>query len=163
MANQDRIDSASRMISASAEVVYAAFADPAALVQWLPPTGMTGRVVKFDFQEGGSYRLILSYTDGSGSGKTTAEEDDSEGTFIELVPNRRIVQSVVFESDNPDFSGRMLMNWELEPLSSGVRVTVTATDVPVGFSQKIMRLACNRRWKIWRGSLNTQFADFTLR
>lgn len=134
MANEPRIDIASRVIGASAEAVYAAFADPAAWEQWLPPTGMTGKIQEFDFREGGCYRLTLHYTDGSGSGKTTAEEDVSEGTFVELVPNQRVVQRIVFESDDPAFAGEMRMIWEIKPYNNGVRVTFSAHDVPEGIS-----------------------------
>lgn len=58
-----RTDRASRTISAPVERVYAALVDPDALVQWLPPSGMTGRFERFDARPGGSYRLVLTYDD----------------------------------------------------------------------------------------------------
>ena len=134
MARDQRIDTASRVIGASAEAVYGAFADPAAWEQWLPPTGMTGKIEEFDFRENGRYRLALHYADGSGAGKTTADEDVSEGTFIELLPNQRVVQRIEFESDDPAFAGVMRMTWSIEPLSDGVRVTLSAVNVPEGIS-----------------------------
>lgn len=134
MAREKRIDSAERVIGASAKAVYAAFADPTAWEQWLPPTGMTGRIEEFEFREGGRYRVILHYGDGSGAGKTNADEDVSEGTFVELVPNQRIVQRIQFESDDPAFAGAMQMTWEIAPFNDGVRVTFSATDVPEGIS-----------------------------
>lgn len=134
MAREKRIDSAERVIGASAKAVYAAFADPTAWEQWLPPTGMTGRIEEFEFREGGRYRVILHYGDGSGAGKTHADEDVSEGTFVELVPNQRVVQRIEFESDDPAFAGAMQMTWEIAPFNDGVRVTFSATDVPEGIS-----------------------------
>lgn len=43
-----------------------------------------------------------------------------------------MVQVVTFESSEERFVGEMRMTWELEPVRAGTRVTVSATDVPVG-------------------------------
>lgn len=134
MTSEKRVDTASRAIEAPADAVYAAFADPSAWEQWLPPTGMTGNIEEFNFREGGRYRLTLYYADVSGAGKTTEDEDVSEGTFVELLQNRRVVQRVEFKSDDPAFAGMMEMTWDIEQISNGVRVTFSATDIPVGIS-----------------------------
>ncbi|MET0310375.1 MAG: SRPBCC domain-containing protein [Sphingomonas sp.] len=44
------------MIQATREALYAAFLDPVALAEWLPPARMTGRIHSFDGREGGGYR-----------------------------------------------------------------------------------------------------------
>lgn len=44
MAGVARTDTASRVIAASPERVYAALIDPDAFATWLPPAGMTGRL-----------------------------------------------------------------------------------------------------------------------
>jgi hypothetical protein len=43
-------------IAASPDAIYDAFRDPAVLMQWLPPVGMSGRVFDYDFRVGGCYR-----------------------------------------------------------------------------------------------------------
>lgn len=43
-----RTDTASRVIDAPSETVFAALVDPTALVEWLPPAGMTGHFDHFD-------------------------------------------------------------------------------------------------------------------
>lgn len=134
MASRERVDTASRMIMASVEAVYAAFADPEAWTQWLPPTGMICEIAEFDFREGGRYRLTLTYTDQTGYGKSSDDTDIVQGTFAELVPNSRMVQLVEFASDDVAFSGTMHMNWSLTPEATGTRVTITAEDVPPGIS-----------------------------
>lgn len=134
MASAKRIDTASRVIHSPVEAVYVAFADPFAWEQWLPPTGMSCRIEAFDFRESGQYRLVLTYADDTGSGKTTSDEDVSEGVFVELTPNERVVQRIEFESDDPTFAGAMLMVWSLESLPDGTCVTITAEDVPEGIS-----------------------------
>ena len=71
-----RTDTASRVIAAPLERVYAAFVDPNALIAWLPPEGMSGRFERFDARPGGSYRMVLTYADASGApGKATADSD----------------------------------------------------------------------------------------
>jgi uncharacterized protein YndB with AHSA1/START domain len=71
-----RTDRASRVIAAPLERVYAALVDPDALTAWLPPEGMSGRFERFDARPGGSYRMVLTYTDASGApGNATADSD----------------------------------------------------------------------------------------
>ena len=49
----------SRVIKARPEELYAAFLDPAALVDWLPPAEMTGEIHEFDARVGGGYRMSM--------------------------------------------------------------------------------------------------------
>lgn len=130
-----RTDAASRAIAADPDRVYGALVDPDALTAWLPPQGMIARFERFDARPGGSYRLVLTYTDtGSDSGKATAESDVVEARFVELVPGVRAVQAIDFESDDPSFAGTMTMTWELESVDGGTLVEITARDVPDGIS-----------------------------
>ena len=130
-----RTDTASRVISAPLEQVYAALVDRDSLTAWLPPDGMTATFEHFDPQPGGSYVLTLTYTDPSGSpGKATADADVVEARFLEIVPGVRVVQAVDFRSEDPAFGGTMTMTWEVEPVDDGTRVVITATDVPSGIS-----------------------------
>ncbi len=48
----------SRFIKASREAIYRAFIDPVALVVWLPPEEMTGKVHNFDARVGGRCLLL---------------------------------------------------------------------------------------------------------
>jgi uncharacterized protein YndB with AHSA1/START domain len=115
--------------------VYAAFVDAAALEQWLPPRGMSAEFERFDPRPGGSYRLVLTYLDSAGSpGKATADSDVVEARFVELSPDRRVVQEVEFESDEPSFAGTMTMTWEVTVVEGGARVEFVAEDVPEGIS-----------------------------
>jgi uncharacterized protein YndB with AHSA1/START domain len=130
-----RTDVASRVISASPERVYAALVDPDALTAWLPPDGMSGRFERFDARPGGSYRLILTYADGStAAGKATADSDIVEARFVDIVPGVRVVQAVDFVSDDPALSGTMLMTWEVAAVDGGTRIEIRADNVPPGIS-----------------------------
>jgi uncharacterized protein YndB with AHSA1/START domain len=130
-----RTDTASRVIAAPPDRVYAALVDPEALVTWLPPDGMTGRFERFDARPGGSYRLVLTYADASAArGKARADSDIVDARFVHLVPGVRVVQAVDFVSDDPANAGTMTMTWELAALDAGTRVDIRADDVPVGIS-----------------------------
>src|SRR3954464_2361739 len=130
-----RTDTASRVIAAPLEHVYAALVDREALAAWLAPDGMTGRVERFDPRPGGSYRLVLTYTDASHApGKATADSDVVEARYVEIVEGIRVVQAVDFESDDPGFAGTMVITWKVSAVDGGTRVDITADDVPDGIS-----------------------------
>ena len=130
-----RTDRASRVIAAPMERVYAALVDPEALTAWLPPDGISGTFVQFDARPGGSYRLVLTYSDASDApGKATADSDIVEARFVELVPGARVVQAVDFVSDDPAYAGTMTMTWAVSAVDGGTRVDFTADDVPDGIS-----------------------------
>lgn len=130
-----RTDRGSRLIAAEPARVYAALVDPDALVAWLPPSGMSGRFERFDARPGGSYRLVLTYADpSSAAAKSTPDADVVEVRFLDLVPGRRVVQAVDFESDDPAFAGTMTMTWEVTGVDGGTRVDIVAADVPPGIS-----------------------------
>jgi uncharacterized protein YndB with AHSA1/START domain len=130
-----RTDVASRVIAASVDDVYRAFIDQQALLTWLPPAGMTGRFERFDPRPGGSYRLVLTYADGSSTrGKATADSDVVDVRFVDIVPSARVVQAVDFASDNPEFAGTMMMTWEVAAVEDGTRVEIRADNVPDGIS-----------------------------
>ena len=130
-----RTDTASRVIAAAPEAVYAALVDPEALTDWLPPDGMSGRFERFDARPGGSYRLVLRYADASaGRGKSTANSDVAQVRFVDLTPGVRLVQAVDFVSDDPANAGTMTMTWELTAVDAGTRVDIRADDVPAGIS-----------------------------
>jgi uncharacterized protein YndB with AHSA1/START domain len=128
-----RIDSASRLIHASPSDIYRAFAQPGSMEQWLPPENMTGKMLRFDFRAGGSYRMRLTYKGShDGRGKTSDDSDEVEVRLVSLEPGQRIVQEGEFESDDPAFAGTMRMTWTFEPSDGGTRVTVRAENVPEG-------------------------------
>ncbi len=130
-----RTDTASRVIAAPPDRVYAALVDEEALAAWLPPAGMSGRFERFDARPGGSYRLVLTYEDSAtASGKSTADSDITEARFVEIVPGVRVVQAVDFVSDDPAYAGTMTMTWEVTATDDGTRVDFRADDVPSGIS-----------------------------
>ena len=130
-----RTDSAARFVAAPPERIYAALVDPEALAAWLPPAGMTGRFERFDARPGGTYRMVLTYDDASGApGKSSADADVIEGSFVELVPGELVVQSGVFDSDDPAFAEPMTTTWRLSAVAGGTHVEICAENVPDAIS-----------------------------
>jgi uncharacterized protein YndB with AHSA1/START domain len=129
----DRVDTASRLIHASASAIYRAFATPSAMEAWLAPDGMTARMLAFAFREGGSYRMRLTYDSSQDKpGKTSEDADEVKVRFVKLVPDERIEQAVTFNSEDPAFSGEMRIAWTFDSGRNGTFVTVQCENVPSG-------------------------------
>lgn len=123
------------MIAVSPEKAYGALVDPEALAKWVPPSGMTGRIERFELRPGGSYRMVLTYTNPRASrGKSTADSDIVEARFIDIVPGARVAYEVQFVSDDPAFAQPMTVTWEVTAVAGGSRVDITADNVPDGIS-----------------------------
>ncbi len=128
-----RIDSVSRVLAASPHSLYQAFITPSSLVKWLPPEGMSGQIDDFQPEVGKGYRMTLTYEEPhSISGKTTADADTLETIFTELVPDKKIAGTSVFETEDPDVKGELLLTWYFEELEAGTRVILIVENVPVG-------------------------------
>jgi uncharacterized protein YndB with AHSA1/START domain len=125
---------ASRVIRAAPDELYAAFLDPVALAEWMPPAEMTGRVHAFDARVGGGYRMSLFYppSERTFRGKTAEREDRVDVRFVELVPSRRIVEAVNFVTTDPAFMGEMTMVVTFEEVPGGTEVSIVCTSLPPG-------------------------------
>lgn len=131
--SNNRIDSASKVIKKSPQVIYQAYLNPESLIEWLPPKGMSGRVDHFEPYGNGTYQITLTYDEMLANfGKTSENTDVSSGKFLELVPDRKIVVAVIFESDDPKFAGEMIQTWYLEEVEAGTKVTIICENVPEG-------------------------------
>jgi uncharacterized protein YndB with AHSA1/START domain len=125
---------ASRVISARPEQLYAAFMDPATLVEWLPPADMTGKIHAFDGRVGGGYRMSLYYPEDEQEfrGKSAEKEDMVDVRFVALDPPRKIVEAVNFVSDDPAFRGEMTIVITFEEAPGGTEVTFLCENLPPG-------------------------------
>lgn len=132
--NNNRKDTASKIIKASPQKIYEALTSPEAIAEWKPPGDMTCKIYEFNPQEGGTYRMAFVYSekDDQVRGKTSEHEDAFTGRFLELTPNKRIVEVVEFESDDPAFAGEMKMTTTLTPVPGGTEVAFLAENVPAG-------------------------------
>jgi uncharacterized protein YndB with AHSA1/START domain len=114
--------------------VYAAFIDADAVASWLAPDTMRAEVHVFEPRAGGRIRMTLTYTEAqnAGLGKSSENSDTSEGCFVELIPNEKIVQVFTFDSEQPEFAGEMRMTWSFADADGGTNVTVLCENIPAG-------------------------------
>jgi len=131
-----------RVIKAPPAKIYNAFLDPDALAAWLPPHGMVARTHSLDAKVGGKFRMSF-YT------ITKSWSNTFGGTYLELVPNQRIVHTDEFESDDPSMKSPMRVTITLTPVAEGTLVEVVqegipapvASGSPYGWSQSFEKLA----------------------
>jgi uncharacterized protein YndB with AHSA1/START domain len=124
----------SRVIKAEPAKVYAAFMDPQALVAWLPPARMTGKLHGFDARVGGGYRMSLFYPPDETvfHGKTADREDRVNVRFVALAPPHRIVEAITFDTTNPAFFGEMRFTITFDAVPGGTEVTFLCANLPPG-------------------------------
>jgi Uncharacterized conserved protein len=124
----------SRVIRARPEELYDAFVDPVALVAWLPPAEMTGRMHQFDARVGGGYRMSLFYPadESHFRGKTSEKEDMVDVRFLELARPHRIIEAVSFVTGDPSLLGEMTLTVTFVEMSDGTEVTLLFQNLPRG-------------------------------
>jgi len=122
-------------IRAPRAAVYRALLDPAAVAQWMVPTGMTSEVHFFEPREGGRFRISLTYEAPTGAGKTTPQTDTHHGRFLRLVPEREVVETVAFETADPAMQGEMRIVMTLaDAAGGGTDLVALHDDLPPGLS-----------------------------
>jgi uncharacterized protein YndB with AHSA1/START domain len=132
--NADNGTRTSRVIDAPREAVYRAFTDPGALSAWRAPGDMTATMHDFDLRVGGGYSMSLFYTEANQTnvGKTAAREDRYTSRFVALQPPSRIVEAITFDTDQPGFSGEMIMEVTLQDADGRTEVTMAFHNLPPG-------------------------------
>jgi uncharacterized protein YndB with AHSA1/START domain len=133
--SDSRTHTASRVIIAPARAIFRAFLDRESVASWRPAKDMTAKIFAFEPRVGGTYRMAFLYADGDrGRGKPTEDADIFEGRFVELIPNEKIVEEVIFESQDDAFAGTMTVTTTFSPVTDGTKVTFLAENVPSGIS-----------------------------
>lgn len=110
-----------RVIQAPAERIYRAILDPAANCKWLPPHGFTCTVHKLEPVVGGAFKM--SFTNLS-----TGSSHSFGGTYLELVPNEKIVATDVF--DDPNLPGQMKTTYVFKEVAVGTDVSIVQENIP---------------------------------
>jgi uncharacterized protein YndB with AHSA1/START domain len=121
-----------RRINAPRTAVYRALLDARAVATWRVPDGMTSHVHAFDPREGGFFRISLTYDAPAGNGKTDPRTDTYHGTFVKLVPDREVAESLAFETADPAFAGRMTITTTLADADGGTEICMAFQGLPPG-------------------------------
>ncbi|MFJ4657718.1 SRPBCC domain-containing protein [Nocardia sp. NPDC088792] len=123
-------------VSAPRPNVFRALLDARSVRTWMVPDGMTSRIHEFDPRVGGRFRISLSYDVPTGAGKTSAHTDTFHGVFTRVVPDRTVVQTVEFETEDPALRGEMTISYTLDDAPGGTRVAAHHDNLPPGLSQQ---------------------------
>jgi uncharacterized protein YndB with AHSA1/START domain len=83
-----------RVLPAARSIVFAAFVDPAELVQWFGPKSYTARSLEFDARVGGSFRIEMQPPRGDPFYLT--------GEFRDVDPPVRLAYTFIYEDPDPD-------------------------------------------------------------
>jgi uncharacterized protein YndB with AHSA1/START domain len=110
-----------RVLRAPAEKIYRAFLDADAMAKWLPPNGFTGKVHHLDARVGGTHKM--SFTN-----FTTGQSHSFGGTYLELVPHKRLRYTDKF--DDPNLPGEIHTTITLKQVTSGTEMNVLQEGVP---------------------------------
>ena len=123
-----------RVIAAKPEKLYRAFLEPDAIASWLPPYGFVCTVHELDAQVGGLHRMSFRNF-------TTGHSHFFGGTYLELVPAKRLVYTDRF--DDPNMPGEMKVTVDLKAVSVGTEVNIEQQGVP----DFIPPEACHLGWQ----------------
>lgn len=110
-----------RIIQASPEKVFRAFADPIAHANWLPPYGFICTVQQMDFKVGGNFKMtFINFSTGNGH--------SFGGEYLEILPNESIKYSDRF--DDPNLPGEMITTVSLNKVSCGTELQIVQENIP---------------------------------
>jgi len=110
-----------RIIQASPEKVFRAFADPVANSYWYPPYGFLCTVQQMDFRQGGKFKMTFTnFSTGNGH--------SFGGEFVEIKPNEFIRYTDRF--DDPNLPGETTTTIRLNKVSCGTELKVEQDGIP---------------------------------
>ena len=115
----ERVLVITRVFAAPPALVFRAWTDPARMMQWYAPEGMTTPYAESDLRVGGRFRVLMRESDGA--------EHDVSGEFREIVQDRKLVFTWTWVR-SPDETS--LVTVEFEPAGDGTRLTLTHEQLP---------------------------------
>lgn len=110
-----------RVIATTPAKVYRAFLEPDAVASWLPPFGFLCTVHELNANVGGQHKMSFRNF-------TTSDSHSFGGTYLELVPNERLVYTDKF--DDPAMPGEMKVIVTLKAVSCGTELTIEQQGIP---------------------------------
>jgi uncharacterized protein YndB with AHSA1/START domain len=124
----------SRVVRARPEEFYAAFLDPSALIDWLPPAEMTGEICEFDARVGGGHRMSLFYPpDERGfRGKTFGQGGHGQRAVRGTDASMQDRRGRQLRHDRSGLLRREMMTATFEEVSGETEVTLVCQNLPPG-------------------------------
>lgn len=130
-----------RVLATKPKKVYRAFLEPDAIASWLPPFGFLCTVHELEPREGGKHRMSFRNF-------TTGASHSFGGTYLELVPDEKLVYTDSF--DDPNMPGEMKATITLKAVSVGTELNVEQAGIPdiipveacyLGWQESLRKLA----------------------
>ncbi|ASK31190.1 polyketide cyclase [Chryseobacterium sp. T16E-39] len=110
-----------RVIQASPEKVFRAFADVTAYASWIPPYGFICTVQQADFKEGGQFKMtFINFSTGNGHSFGGTYAEIREGQFLKYVE----------QFDDPALPGEMTTTVSFNKVSCGTEIRIEQTSIP---------------------------------
>lgn len=110
-----------RVLKATPEKVFSAFADTAAFISWLPPYGYVCVAHQREFKAGGNYKMTFTnFSTGNGH--------SFGGKFLEIKPNEFLKYTDKF--DDPNLPGEMITTVSLTKVSCGTELKIFQDGIP---------------------------------
>jgi uncharacterized protein YndB with AHSA1/START domain len=110
-----------RVLTTRPEKVYRAFLEADAIASWLPPYGFLCTVHHLEAKVGGTHRMSFRNF-------TTGGSHSFGGTYLELIPNEKLVYTDKFE--DPNMPGEMKVTVTLKAVPSGTELTIVQEGIP---------------------------------
>jgi uncharacterized protein YndB with AHSA1/START domain len=120
-----------RVLTASPEKVFRAFADADAMASWLPPYGFVCKVHHMNFELKGIFKM--SFTN-----FTTGNSHSFGGEYLEIVPNELLRYSDKF--DDPNLPGEMITTVRLRKVSCGTELNIVQEGIPAAIPAEMCYL-----------------------
>jgi uncharacterized protein YndB with AHSA1/START domain len=131
----DRTASVSRLMQVPAKYIFAAHAKPEHLMRWFGPVGYPVTMCEIDFRVGGKWRMAMTGPDG-------VQGPPFGGTYLDIVPNSRIVYDNRFEDDgqsmNLQNAGTMVMTTTLVEKAGATTITVSTLFATVAMKDEYL-------------------------
>jgi len=110
-----------RVLPTKPEKVYRAFIEADAMAKWLPPNGFTCIVEQFDAKVSGTFKMAFRNF-------TTGHSHSFGGTYLELVPGKRVRYNDKF--DDPNLPGEMQVTVDIKQVAVGTEINITQEGIP---------------------------------
>lgn len=111
-AETDREIILTRVIDAPAALLFEAYSRPEHIMRWFGPVGWPVTLAEIDFRVGGAFRFAMT-------GPSGAQNDPFGGTYLEIVPNRKIVYDNGF-----NFEKMMVVTVTFDEVDGKTRLTM---------------------------------------
>lgn len=125
-----------RVIDAPLARVFDAWSKPEQIVKWFAPRPLTLEIASLEFRAAGSFRMAMVWPDGK-------QRHDFAGTYVEIVPRKKIVWTGEFPGDPKDNIRTEVL---FEDLKGKTRISVRQTFVVVTEISKAPTQGARQGW-----------------